>query len=236
MSSGSPLLCLGHSHLRCVQMAAAESRIAIAAVNFWDDNSQVLDFPARPVFTSALQQRIGAWPDPLFSLIGGGGPVAISLLAHPRRYDFVLPGAPGLPLDPEAEILPFDAVTAILRTKIQPFLDLMIHLRSLTRQRVRHLQSPPPCADARRALAHIPWAMFPGMTREISPAHLRYKVWRLHSDIVAGVCADHDIGFIHRPDSAVDDDGYLRAEFSRDGIHANEAYGVLQLRQMQEAR
>src|SRR6185369_14520715 len=110
-------------------------------------------------------------PDTLFSFIGGGGPVAISLLAHPRRFDFVLPQAVALPLDPQGEILPVDAVTAILRRKIQPFLDLMLHARSLVQHRLVHLQSPPPCADAQPALAHIPWQLFPGMTREISPRH-----------------------------------------------------------------
>jgi hypothetical protein len=98
------------------------------------------------------------------------------------------------------------------------------------------MQSPPPCADAQPALAHIPWSMFPGMLQEISPRHVRYKVWRLHSEIVAGVCADNDIGYVGHPPQAVDAEGFLRPEFSRDGIHANSQYGALQLRQMQEVR
>ena len=73
------------------------------------------------------------------------------------------------------------------------------------------------------------------MTQEISPRHLRYKIWRLHSDIVALVCAENGIDYLTHPPQAVDDEGFLRPEFSRDGIHANEAYGALQLRQMQEA-
>jgi hypothetical protein len=235
-ASASPLFCLGHSHLRCVQSASAETGIAIDAINFWEDNSEVLGFPDKPVFTPALQQRIRDCPGILFSYIGGGGPTAISLLSHPRRFDFVLPQAPVLPLDPKAEILPVDAVRAVLRKKIQPFLDLLLHVRSLARHAVVHMESPPPCADAQQALSHIPWPLFPGMTKEIAPRHVRYKVWRLHSDIVAAVCADSDIGYVGHPPQAVDDEGFLRPEFSLDGIHANHKYGALQLRQMQEVR
>jgi hypothetical protein len=234
--SASPLFCLGHSHLRCVQAASVETGIAIDARNFWDDNSDVVGFPAKPEFAPALQQRIRGYPGPVFSFIGGGGPIAISLLAHPRRFDVVLPQAPSLPLDPAAEILPVDAVRTILRRKIQPFLDLLLHVRSLAPHRLVHMESPPPCADAQPALAHIPWALFPGMTQEISRRHLRYKIWRLHSDLVAGVCAEHGVDYLAHPPQAVDDEGFLRAEFSIDGIHANASYGALQLRQMQEVR
>src|SRR6476619_1966347 len=88
-----PLFCIGHSHLRCVQAASVETGIAIDGINFWADNSQVLGFPDKPEFAPALQQRIRDYPGPVFSYIGGGGPVAICLFAHPRRFDFVLPQA-----------------------------------------------------------------------------------------------------------------------------------------------
>ena len=96
------------------------------------------------------------------------------------------------------------------------------------------MESPPPCADAQQALAHIPWQLFPGMSKDISPRYLRYKVWRLHSEIVASFCADHDIRYAGHPPQAVDHEGFLLSEFSHDGIHTNGRYGALLLRQMRE--
>jgi len=61
-----------------------------------------------------------------------------------------------------------------------------------------------------------------------------YKLWRLHSEIVAGFCAESGIEFIPNPDQATDSRGFIRTEFLRDGVHANRRYGELLLQQMGE--
>jgi hypothetical protein len=229
-----PLLCIGHSHLRCVQVAVGESGAAVETINFWDDNSVVLGYPDNPVLTPELQQRIRDFPGTVFSFMGGSAHVVVGLLSHPRRFDFVLPQAPSLPLDPRAEIIPVDAVRAVLLQQAEPYLKMMRHVRSLTRRRLVHVEPPAPCGDEQRMRPNIPWPLFPGMLREIAPRPVRYKLWRLHSDIVAGFCADQDIAFAGYPRASVDEDGFLLPEFFHDGIHANGKYGALLLRQMQE--
>lgn len=229
-----PLLCVGHSHLHCVQAAAAQTGIAIDAVNFWDGKEAVRDFPDDPSLTPALQQRLRDHPGPVFSFVGGGVPAVVGLLSHPRRFDFVLPEAPRLPLDPRAEIVPVDAVAALLREQALPFLKLAEHMRSLARHGLFHFQSPPVCREAQRMLPHIPWPLFPGMRKEIAPPHFRYKIWRLHSQIVAAHCASRDIGFVEYPRQTVDEHRFLLPEYFHDGIHANEKYGALLLQQMRE--
>lgn len=229
-----PMLCIGHSHLHCVQAASARSGIAIDAIDFWADDSVVVDYPDNPSLASDIQRRFLDCTSTAFSFIGGGAHVVVGLLSHPRRFDFVLPKAPWLPLNSQAEVLPIDAIRAVLLEQAQPALKLMLHVRSLTRRLV-HMESPAPCADERFLRQRIPWSLFPGMLREVAPRPVRYKLWRLHSQIVAEFCADHDIEFVSHPSQSVDEDGFLRREYSHDGIHANSKYGRLLLRQMQEA-
>jgi hypothetical protein len=184
--------------------------------------------------TPALQRRFRDYPGNIFSFIGGGAHSVVGLVAHPRRFDFVLPEAPSLPMDPQAEVIPVDAVRAMLLEQVRPYLKLMDHVRSLAQHRLLHIEPPPPCGDAQRMRPHIPWPLFPGMLKEIAPRSLRYKMWRLHSQIVAGHCEEHDMDFLAFPNEAADEEHFLLPEFFHDGIHANGRYGALLLRQMQE--
>ncbi|HEY5972148.1 MAG TPA: hypothetical protein VIT22_09265 [Pseudoxanthomonas sp.] len=233
--SASPPLCIGHSHLRCVQMASAESDTPIDAVNFWDNNALILNSPENPVLVEELQKKVLEHRGTVFSYIGGGAHTVIALVSHPRRYDFVLPEHPDLPMDPRAEVLPVDAVRAALMAQTEPYLKLMRHVRSLAQRRMAHMEPPPPCPDNEQIAPHIPWSLFPGLRQEIAPPHLRYKVWRLHSDIVSALCREEGIEFLAYPLEAADDDGFMRQDYFFDGVHANSGYGLLQLRQMQEA-
>lgn len=228
------MLCIGHSHLHCVQRASAETGIAIEAINFWDDNSVVLDYPDNPSLIPALQQRFRDYPGAIFSFIGGGAHAVFGLVSHPRRFDFVLPEAPSLALDSRAEILPVDAVRAMLLKEVQPYLKLMRHVRTLAQHRFVHMEPTPPCGDPQRMLRFIPWPLFPGMLREIAPRPLHYKLWRLHSEIMAGHCAEYGIDFAAYPRHTVDENGFLLPEFFHDGVHGNSEYGALLLKQMQE--
>lgn len=228
-------LCIGHSHLRCVQAAALESGTPLAAVNFWDDNSVILNSPEAPVLVEALQQRIRAHEGTVYSYIGGGAHTVIGLVSHPRRYDFVLPENPDLPIDPRAELVPADAVLEVLERETEPYLKLMLHLRMLAPDRLVHMEPPPPCLDNDRIAPHIPWPLFPGMRQEVAPPWLRYKAWRLHSGLVSRWCAQHRIEFRAHPRAAADAAGFLKDEFFLDGVHANPGYGRLLLQQMEGA-
>jgi hypothetical protein len=230
-----PPLCIGHSHLRCVQAAALETGTALQAINFWDDSSVILNSPEDPVLTVELQGKVQANPGTVFSFVGGGAHTVIALASHPRRYDFVLPESPDLPVDSRAELVPVDAVRAVLEREAVPYLKLMRHLRSLARERLVHVEPPPPCPDNDAISPHMPWSLFPGMLQEVAPPWLRYKAWRLHSKIVADWCALNDIAFLPIPGGAADAAGFLKQEYFQDGVHANAAYGQLLLTQMQEA-
>jgi len=80
--------------------------------------------------------------------------------------------------------------------------------------------------------ADMPWGMYPGMCQEISPAALRYKLWRLHSQIIGEWCREAGALFVPCPPETFDENGFMREPYYGDGAHANMAYGERLLEQM----
>lgn len=210
------------------------SGVALQALNFWEMPGAILREDGASHFSPAIEQQLREHAGPVYSLIGGAVHGVVGMLVHPRRFDFVLPWEPALPLDPAAEVLPALAVRGMLESLMAEYLALMGELRRLSRGPMFQLESPPPYADAERMHADIPWALYPGMCREISPAPLRYKLWRLHSRIVADWCKASNVSFVACPKVSIGAEGFLREPYYGDGAHANEAYGELLLGQMRQ--
>ncbi|GAB2555866.1 hypothetical protein [Rhodanobacter koreensis] len=230
----SPLLCIGHSHVACVARAAEAAGTSLQALNFWEMPGAIQHENGTSRLSVLLEQRLKKHTGPVFSMIGGAAHGVLGMLVHPRRFDFVLPAEPALPLDPAAEVLPALAVRHILESLMVDYLTMMSQVHRLCAGRLFHLESPPPLADAQRMQADIPWGMYPGMCHEISPAHFRYKLWRLHSQIVGDWCARAGATFVPCPPQSVDENGFMRESYYGDGAHANTAYGELVLEQMRQ--
>jgi len=94
-----------------------------------------------------------------------------------------------------------------------------------------HCEPPPPSPDETRLRADLPWQFFHGR-RVIAPRWLRYKLWRLHADLLRRFCAAEGIEFLPCPGEAFDEDGFLRADYYQDAMHVNVRYGALVLAQM----
>jgi hypothetical protein len=232
VSKVPPLLCIGHSHVACVATAAAATGIPLQALDFWAMPGAIGQVDGVPCLSPALEQQLCQHAGPLFSLVGGAAHGVLGMLVHPRRFDFVLPLQPELPLDATAEILPMLAVRRMLEALMSDYLGLMIQLRRLCSGPLFHVEPPPPYADAARMHADMPWDMYPGMRREISPASFRYKLWCLHSQILDDWCRTNGATLLRCPAAAVDENGFLREPYYGDGAHANAAYGGLVLQQM----
>jgi hypothetical protein len=229
-----PLLCIGHSHVACVARAAQAAAYPLRALNFWELPGAIRQDGGEPRFDAAIERQLREHDGPVFSMIGGAAHVVLGLLVHPRRFDFVLPAEPALSLDPAAELIPSLAMQRILESQMSEYLALMSLVRGLCTGRMFHVEPPPPCADAERMQAEVPWEMFPDRCREISPASLRYKLWRLHSQILSGWCADAGLDLLPAPSGTMDADGFMREPYYGDGVHANESYGALVLEQMRQ--
>jgi hypothetical protein len=226
-------VCIGHSHVRVVADAARDEHVPLIAIDFWHTKPFDAETADRTRFRDEVARQLTGGP--VFSLIGGNAHHKLGLVAHPRRFDFVLPAVPDLPLDDRAEIVPADAVRAALGAITREYLDLMRIVHETNDGNVVHLQPPPVYADEAQLKPDVPWMFFTGSRREVSPRYLRYKLWHLHSEILEEFCRASGIGFLKCPPEVADADGFLRPRYYADAMHVNQRYGSLVLHQIGQA-
>lgn len=228
-AAAAPVVCIGHSHVKCVGAAAALDGFPLTAIDFWTTPAPFVDQDGQRRFSPTVAAALRG---DVVSFIGGSAHDMVGLPVHPRPFDFVLPSAPELPLDEAAEIIPVDGVRAAVLEVAQEYLNLIALVKASPAQRVLHAAPPPPYADGAAMAPLIPWGLYAAGTRAVSPKFLRYKLWRLHCEIIADFCQDIGVTFIPPPPEAVDGEGFLKPAFYEDPGHANLAYGRLVLQQI----
>jgi hypothetical protein len=153
----------------------------------------------------------------------------------PRRLDFVLPAEPDLALDPAAELVPYDLMREQFRLHCG-YLELMVEAaRRVARAPLHLLPAPPPVADFGAIPGGSSNKHMDRLVAEhgVAPALLRYKFWRLISDIYNQMAAARGAKSLPVPPECLAPDGFRRAEYnSTDWIHANPQYGELVLKQI----
>ena len=229
--NGPPVL-IGHSHSKVIFEAAARAGTPLNGFNFWTAPQPALN-AERTAFHPEIERTLSRGV--VFSAVGGSAHNVLALVGHPRPFDFVLPAQIDLPLSAGAEILPFDAMRQAMAAAVAEYLQIIGLVRAAATGRMFHLEAPPPLEDGDRILPDVPWMFFRGLTREVAPAMLRYKCWRLHSDLVGEFCSRNDIKVIPPPSKTVDGRGFLRPAYYADAMHVNEHYGALVLRQIRQA-
>lgn len=250
------MVCIGNSHLACVLLAAEKRGVAIDEIRLNGISRSVDsrrsprviapgglgDGEPRALVTNARR---------VFVFVGGLDHQAFGLREHPVPFDFVLPSAPHLPLDPDAQPIPSDAMRDLLARRTRPQLDTLRQVARAARGDVLLFESPPPPSVGWVAFQEERFARLaeayrrsgktnPVMDELLSSGRLhhsrlvRYKLWRLDAQIFADAAAELGVRVVNVPGAAVDEQGFLRAEFCGDPVHANAAYGDLVLDQMAE--
>jgi len=179
-----------------------------------------------PALADMIRDQIDRHAPLVASASGGNVHNGFALIRHPRPYDFLLSDEDGPPLDPEAEPVTEALVRAALEAGLERDRIRLREIRRLGGNAIQ-LESPPPLADG-SAIAAQADAYFRnrGIAElGVAPAALRYKIWRLHSRIVAGYCADLGLRFLPVPPETQDAEGFLGPPFAGDATHGNQAYG-----------
>lgn len=227
-------VCIGHSHAAALASAARRFRVPIDVINFWETGEPWRREGGTVALRPDLAERVGRG-DVVLSTVGGSAHSVLGTVEHYRPFDFVLPSDPRLPLDEDREIIPAAAVRATLAELANPYLETLPALRAASRGAVVQLEPPPPVVGAERAAMYVNWEDFPGYPRRIAPKWVRFKLWRLHCEIIRAECDQLDIVYSPSPPSARDAEGFLDEKFSRDGAHGNAAYGALVLESARQA-
>jgi hypothetical protein len=165
-------------------------------------------------------------------MIGGSTHFELGAVNSPRKFDFTIPGREDLPFTPGAESIPYDLVRQLFLREEKNILKPLLRARELTNA-VSCLCAPPPVADAAKIFEHMPdeWKESAQSLGVPSPV-FRYKIWLVYTSAVREVCQSAQIETIAPPSQTIDENGYLKDEFSFDTLHGNARYGVAVLGQI----
>jgi hypothetical protein len=235
----APILVIGLSHMWALEEASRRNGGApdIAFVQLLDRNLR-WKFETRPGIEPSLPPRLAKAVgersrELIVSLVGGNKHNILGLLNHPRPFDFVLLEEPDLPFTPGAECVPVELVADSLAKRVANELDFLRALRRATKLPIAHVESPPPNPSAEHIRRHP--GIFKGRMDSlgVAPAHLRYKLWRVHSAIVRAACAEAGIVLIPVPREALDAQSMLvESAWANDPTHGSAWYGSLVLKQI----
>jgi hypothetical protein len=224
-------LLIGHSHVHAPADTIREKSLDLDAIAFWVEPGAIEKTSDGLRFREDIATRI-AIHRPIYSFIGGNAHTVLGLVDYHRGFDFVLPEAPHLPLDPERELVSAEVIRHALATVDEgtmPILELLVRMAP---GRVMHVCPPPPVFLADATREKYPWNMTPDQPRAFAPAWVRYKIWLLSVSMIADRVRKMGIPFVMVPASCQDENGFLREEFRRDVAHANGRYGALILEKL----
>ena len=184
-----------------------------------------------PVLVDSIAATITrTGPDAVAVNVDGSQHFTLGATNHPRRFDFVLPDREDLPLEPQAEVVPYDLMRRVFMHEQRNVLQLLAAVRAAARMPVFYFSVPP--VVARFIEAHMP-NTWDTMQKIGSPGPaLRFKLWALYMDVVRTLCAEMDVTFLPPPAKTVDRDGYLIKALDGDGLHGNARYGAAVLKQL----
>jgi hypothetical protein len=235
------IFAIGHSHLAAMKRLYGDWRDSGESCGAEFTFVQLLQDKYKPELVEgqlgpSVAEALNAdsW-DAVISVAGGNLYNWLGLTEHPRRLDFISPDAPSAPLAEGAEIVPTSAIRRRMVAESQEHLALLTALRAATTAPMYHLESPPPIPSE----AHI--RKYPDPFRKelevrpVTPAFIRWKLWRLQSGIFQEFCDALGIEFVPAPSDMVDENGMLaEIAWPPEPTHANQIYGRRQIRQIEE--
>ena len=167
------------------------------------------------------------------SMLGGNAHNILGLVAHRKPFDFTLPEEPHLANESGSEPQTYAFVEHALKSLMSYNLCFLRCARNAVDGPMLHLQSPPPIEDETLIQADLAPRLATSLNPVgIAPPLLRYKLWRLHSKIVASTCAMLGIEYVPVPPKVLVDGRFLQPIFFQDATHANGAYGEVILDQL----
>lgn len=188
-----------------------------------------------PVLEETIRDQIARHDPIIASASGGNAHNRFALILHPRPFDFLLSAGGGPPIEPGAEPVTEALVRAALDDALSRDRARLHEIRRIAGEGVVQLESPPPVADGAWIAAQADAYFKDQGVAElgVAPAGLRYKIWRLHSRIVAGMCAELGLRFLPVPPETLDLQGYLLTDYAGDATHGNAAYGEAVIRALE---
>lgn len=248
---GKAAIVLGHSHLssvvmhlnaRAAEVYGGENSIqyyVFDTVRMGADFNFSIDagggnYVLNPKIFEMAAEKVPADREKIYiSMFGGNAHNALTLMEHPRPFDFILPEDANLPLDDASEFVTAAYIDTFIRKLAQQYILNMQTLKNAADGDVFHFESPPPLESNEFILQNLEHWFQNVIDPKISSPYLRYKLWRVHSKIIRDYCSVAGIRFVPAPKSASTKDGFLLEEHGGDSTHAGPSFGGLILRELE---
>lgn len=171
---GKAAIVLGNSHLssvilslepRLAEPVAPEDSIQYYVFNtikhgadfIWSVDAGESNYVLNPAVGEMANIRAPRDREKLYiSMFGGNAHNVLTLKAHPKPFDFIVPSRRDLPLDESLEFVTLGYIDDFIRKLAQPYLLHMITLKNYSAgAEVFHFESPPPVKDNAFIMAHL---------------------------------------------------------------------------------
>ena len=166
--------------------------------------------------------------DILFCSLGGG--------EHPKLWSYNgTTETFGAEQDP---LIPSEVRQYFVERAEQKFVWLNILRAKRDFKNVYFLSAPPPpksnqfCVDLRVEKLATGGRTIEPRPDLFTPPETRLRTWEIMEQVNRDFCSDLSIPYIHPPEAAVEDDGFLKEAYWRDSFHGNVEYGRLCLEQL----
>ncbi|MBC7155735.1 MAG: hypothetical protein H5U19_14240 [Rhodobacteraceae bacterium] len=231
------VLIIGHSHIGGIMRAHAErgGRVEGLGIEFAPISADYYqpNLDGQLALHPEIVRIIGAPRfDLIVSCVAGNAHYSLGLVNNPRKYDFVLPLAPDLPLEDGAEILPYGLIRKHLLEMAQETIPALPAIHAAAGAPLVQIESPPPVPpeNVMRHPKHFaPLIKQYGLSRR----ERIWRFWRLQALIIQDICSERAIPYLPAPAAMTDDDGFLaRPAWTDDPTHAGPAYGHAVLDQL----
>jgi hypothetical protein len=158
---------------------------------------------------------------------GGNEHNVLGIVRNKRPFDFVLSSEPDLPLQPGHELVPEALLREVLKKHMSEPLSILRAFRAATRIPILELEPPPPLPNHRVVAYPSEFVRARLLRKNIAPELIRYKLWRLESEIYRKMCEEIGIAYLRAPKAMISENGMLAQEgWGADATHANPRYGM----------
>lgn len=244
-------LVFGHSHVWSIKRAIASGIYRPTTPDY--DCDVVLcgtkEFPGPLVATglnghtainacliAAVQKYENSNTTWLVSAVQGNYYNIVGLTEPDPLFDFTLPWKTDLPVQKSARFLPYAAVAGFLQGHTTELQLLLKQLPNLGFPNIIHVNAPPPIESESFILEDLKatGAVDAGEKQtRVTPALIRLKLWEAQAKMVEDICRAHGVHCIQPPPETRDEKGFLKRDFWKDSVHANEDYSALILEQIE---
>ncbi len=240
------IILIGHSHTNCLYAGFSEvfsAKYSVRQIHLvhllakmkQDKNiSEELSFNS--YFLKALDKSVESFENKknyifrgkakinLVLLLGGSYHNIIGLFKMTPAFDFIHPDYPDLELDEKAEIIPFNAIKNLLYAEVCKYEEILSVISDLSFNAL-HLEPPPPLDDEQLIMDNLE-SYFTDRynSPRLANPNIRFKLWRLYSDLFCGLCKKYNVPYIPAPETMIINGKFLKREAYLDTIHANRFY------------